>query len=556
LTRHRFPIIAYGFDMQPAPPSTLAGTDAGVKRAARRRAAWLDALLVFAIAFAYLRLLPDCFNLFDEGVLADAAERLHRGEILYRDIFTYWNPGGFWIAAGLFGIGGTTVQTLRLSLSVFGAASAVAVWRLARDHADRTLAVLAGLAGPLVCYPVWWMASAHWYSTFAAIAATLMMRRAMQPRAGELVILITGLLCGVTFAILQPVGILMATGVAAAFIWDGAWCLSRRALRRRISVFAAGALAPVVAMYVYFAAHSALHAMVYDTIGWTAGPFRASHHVGYGVIPFGVAADPALRVTRTVLMITPPSVCALALFLTAAAYVRGSVQQRERNLFALSAATSALLISNFYLPDLVHLAFAAPLSFAVLAAVLGRTETARRGQLLARIATAVLGVFILSVGVAAVARLRECDLEISTAGGRFTVVPELVDDMREAFAFLAQLPADEPLFVYPYGPGYNFLSAHPNPTPYEYLFPNLPGANTDRQLAEAAAALEQKQVRYILLSPLWGRGMLSRYDTAVERYIREHYHIALEFPRTVIMERDAPGREGTKIPGTASQALT
>ena len=41
-----------------------------------RRTNWLDGLLVFALSCAYLWLLPDCFQIADEGVVADTAERL------------------------------------------------------------------------------------------------------------------------------------------------------------------------------------------------------------------------------------------------------------------------------------------------------------------------------------------------------------------------------------------------------------------------------------------------------------------------------------------------
>ena len=136
-----------------------------------RRANWLDGLLVFALSCAYLWLLPDSFQFFDEGIVADTAERLYRGEILYRDIFAYWNPGGFWLCAAVFHIAGVSVASLRISLLLFGAAAAVGVWHLARDHCGRPLAILAGLAAPLVCYPIWWMASPHWYSAFTALAA-------------------------------------------------------------------------------------------------------------------------------------------------------------------------------------------------------------------------------------------------------------------------------------------------------------------------------------------------------------------------------------------------
>ena len=124
---------------------------------------WIDALAVLALSLAYLSLLPDCFSVFDEGILAETSARIYGGELLYRDFFGYWNPGGFWLNAALFHVGGVSVQTLRIPLSIMGAVAAVGVWRLARDHSPRIPAVLAGPTAtdfrriaeqePLGCWP-------------------------------------------------------------------------------------------------------------------------------------------------------------------------------------------------------------------------------------------------------------------------------------------------------------------------------------------------------------------------------------------------------------------
>jgi hypothetical protein len=59
----------------------------------------------------------------------------------------------------------------------------------------------------------------------------------------------------------------------------------------------------------------------------------------------------------------------------------------------------------------------------------------------------------------------------------------------------AKVPPGEIMFVYPYLPLYNYLTATRNPTRYEYF---QPGMNTLEQAQEILADLRSKQVAYVL----------------------------------------------------------
>ena len=516
-----------------------------------KRNTWIDALLVLGLSLAYLRLLPDCFSAFDEGLLADPAERVYRGEMLHRDIQPYWNPGSFWLCAALFHIGGVNVATLRISLALFGAAAAVGVWRLARDHCGRTLAILAGLAAPLVCFPIWWMASPHWYSTFTTIAAAVALRSCFGERATPRAIVVTGALCGITFVMLQPVGALAFAAVCGALVWDRAWIASRAAALEAALLLGIGALIPVAAMYAYFAAHGLLGEMFYDTILWNLSHYGPNYSVPYGGGGMAPPKDLPSRITRLVLMIVPPSSYLLAFAVAGWRYLRRTALQADRRLFALVAVGVGLLASNYYYPDLVHLAFAAPPAFAVLAALAASSGAIQGRRILLHVATAGL---LAAVAIAGVGSLRQqrlrCDVEISTPRGKIATSTGFVDHLQAVFAFFAEpVSRGEQFYVYPYGPGYNFLVGQPNPTPRGSIFPNVPGLNTDTQAANVAAALEKKQVRYVMLIGfLFGYEGLERYDTPLERYIRSHYRLVKELPMARILERTPPASPAGSAP--------
>jgi len=531
-------------------PRTTATPVAG-SRSRTERMAWLDALLVLGLSFAFLRLLPDSFSVYDEGTLADTAERVYRGEVLYRDVFAYWNPGGFWLGALLFKLAGVSVQTLRISLAVFGAAAAVGVWRLARDHTGRILAVLAGLCAPLVCYPVWYEASSHWYSTFTGIAAAVALTRCFSGRHMSLAVFTTGVLCAITFIMLQPVGAFLSAAIGIALVWDGAWALAPRAAAKRLALLAFGALVPIAAMYGYFAFKGALGAMLYDTILFNLHNYRSTLHADYGYSGPWPRADRPFLLTRKSLMLVPPSAYLLALALAVARYVRGKFVEEDRRLLALAATGAGLLASNYYYPDAVHLAFAAPPAFATLAVLLARLGSTRWGRLPEHAGSTLLLLLLLFAGAGYLRHYRsQYTAEFRTPRGTIAVPPVLVPHFQEVFAYFeGHLPRGNPFYVYPYGAGYNFLFVRPNPTRYAAVFPNVPGLTTEQDLAEVVSALEHKQVRYILVNPiLYGRGFLERNNTILERYIRRYYHVAKDTPpSSLFLERDSPGNRGEKI---------
>ena len=88
--------------------------------AGRRRAT-----LVFLAALAYFLLFHRTgFFLQDEGVLAYQALRVSQGQLPYRDFQTAYPPGGYYLHALLFKLGGPSLPLLRVAGSVACAATA------------------------------------------------------------------------------------------------------------------------------------------------------------------------------------------------------------------------------------------------------------------------------------------------------------------------------------------------------------------------------------------------------------------------------------------------
>ena len=502
------------------------------------RSVWLDGLLVFVLAYGFLALLPDCFDLFDEALVASISERLLGGEVLYRDLFIYWTPGVFWFQQWVFEIAGVSVAAVRIPFLLCAALISVGVWRLCAGQCARTTAILAGLGTPLVCIPVWWMSSPHWYATLASVLATLGVWGCLAPGPHVVRLLLSGALCGISFLLLQPVGAAISCALGFALVWDRFWLASPREAAQQLGLLALGALLPILGTLGYFTWKAALAAMFYDTFLWNFRNFAPSMEIEYGSAVW-MPIDLAFRWTRFFLMGLPPLLALSALWLSGSRYLSGTPDPRDRQLFVLAAFAAALLVSNSYYPDVVHLAFGAPPAFALLGALGSRIGTLESSDSLKRAGAGFFLLFLLFVGSATYERKHtQCDTEVTTRRGIVTMGAQLAPDFEKLFAFLdEELGPQESFYVYPYGPGLNFLSGHPNAVPLEGVIPHKPGYFSESQLASVVAALEEEEIPLVVLSHVFGPDYLYRHRTEVERYIRNNYRHGPRFGQMRVLKR-------------------
>src|SRR5437773_11733427 len=101
-------------------------------------------LLIFASCFAYLCIFRHYSTLEpDEGIVLRGAERILAGQIPYRDFFSFYTPGSFYLLAGLFRIFGDSFAVARISLALVGAICSVLTYVLARRVCSREIALFA-----------------------------------------------------------------------------------------------------------------------------------------------------------------------------------------------------------------------------------------------------------------------------------------------------------------------------------------------------------------------------------------------------------------------------
>src|ERR1700747_3708869 len=83
---------------------------------------WI-ALVIFLLSFSYLCI----FRRYswvdpDEGIILQGAQRILDGQVLYRDFFSFFTPGSYYLVALVFRVFGDSYLVAHTALALLGAA--------------------------------------------------------------------------------------------------------------------------------------------------------------------------------------------------------------------------------------------------------------------------------------------------------------------------------------------------------------------------------------------------------------------------------------------------
>src|SRR5579863_4527153 len=129
-------------------------------------------VLVFLLSFFYLYLFRRYTAMDpDEGIILQGAERILHGEVLYRDFFSYFTPGSYYLIAVLFKLFGSSIIVARNALVFLGSILSVLTYLLARRAVSRWVALVTGALSTLTCLPYRFLVLHNWDSTLWACLA-------------------------------------------------------------------------------------------------------------------------------------------------------------------------------------------------------------------------------------------------------------------------------------------------------------------------------------------------------------------------------------------------
>ena len=445
----------------------------------------------------------------DEGIILQGATRILRGELPYRDFFSFYTPGSYYWNALCLKIFNDSIMVSRTVLVAYGVIFSVLTFVLARymGSSRRASAFISGLL--LICaLPARFVVIHSWDTTMAAFlalfCAVLFLRR-----PNHWLAMLTGLFTALAILFNQARGMGFLLGLALAFplLWRN---LKRREMRAaHFITMATTIVLPLVMTVAFFALHGAFRAMV-DCLLWPLHHYSAANHLPYGYITMSTASWNELfshapwqeRAMHYFILSPIVLICALPVFTVLVALwcvlSRRDDLDRERVSVAILCGAvifGSLLSTLVARPDFLHITFVAPLFFFLLPWIFADWAAPFRSlRKLEPLVVVYMIIAFAAYGLTLVWPQRNSGVLLETRRG--TVRTSSPD---AAVSFIQEnFPPGSKLLVHPYLPLYSFLTRTSSPLYYDYL---QAGMHTRKQFQEAATQLAQLRPESVLFEP-------------------------------------------------------
>ena len=500
-------------------------------------------VLLFVVSFAYLAAFRHYSSLEpDEGIVLQGAERIMRGEVPYRDFFSFYTPGSFYFVAFLFRFLGDSLVVARMSLAVAGAVCSVITYLLARRVCSRSVALFAAGLTTAAGFAYRFLVLHNWYSTLLACLAVYAAIRSLESNK-TFWAFATGCFASLTVLVEQSKGTGLCLGLAlglASLRIAGRQPVFRRS---EVASILAGFFLPILGVCAYFGAERSLAIMLQDSL-WPLLHYTQANRVPYGWQNWSDNARQTIfhtgplgiRVLK-ILAVSPGFFVPVLPLVGIGLFGYWAIQMRRRKIapghcsyyVLISAVLSGLLFSVVIVrADIIHFMYLAPLWFVLLAWVLGSSHL--QSHALTKIRPYLIAYVSVAFGMMALAVLLTVTgarNRIETRRGSITTgEKDTVIDYVQAHVVPGQ-----GLLVYPYLPLYNYLTATRSPSPYDYF---QPGMNTIEQTQRIIISLRSHQVRAVVFEPWFsnkfsnswpGTPLTAIANDPVADYIVRNYHV-------------------------------
>jgi 4-amino-4-deoxy-L-arabinose transferase-like glycosyltransferase len=481
----------------------------------------LPPTLIFGVSLLYLWLFRHYSSMDpDEGIVLQGAERILRGEVPYRDFFSFYTPGSFYLVAGLFKIFGDSFVVARSSIAVVGAGTTVLTYLLARRVCPRRIALLAAGLSATSGVAYRFMVLHNWYATFFACLAVYAAVRLLESGTATWAFA-AGSFAAFTTLIEQSKGAGLCIGLVVGYI---VLRFLGRLEALRIATAVLGFIWPWLILLFYFGSRQALGVMWQNWL-WPLQHYTTANHVFYGSQSWPIHfsnsilhTGPWWTIPWKYLAITPGFVVPVVPLIAIAWLAYSSVQlhkgdnsqtsQTRQYYVLLSAILSGLLLGVVLVrPDINHFMYLSPLWYVLLAWIMGAGDV--RSQLLQTLRpylVAYVGIAFGLMGLALLLTMNAASDQIHTRRG--TVVTSGNDSVIDYIqAHVA--PGDE-LLVYPYLPLYNYLTKTHSRARVDFF---QSGMNTPQQAQEIIDSLKSHPNQAVLFEPGFGGKFASSWPS-------------------------------------------
>ncbi|MDF1581259.1 MAG: hypothetical protein P1P74_10865 [Desulfuromonadales bacterium] len=484
-------------------------------------------------------------SLGDEGVIAQSALRIIRGEIPFKDFFTGLAPGeSYWIAI-FFKIFGVSFITLRLSAFVSMAISLIAsvliLKRLKIDSFNSYLLLISFAA--FFGGPYWFIASHHWLSLAFCLMSLFLLLKDGHGISCKVQYYFSGVTAGCAAFTLQHKGLLWIFFATVAILY-----LSQARERVRLYFFWYGVLSFLLPFIIYFSFMVGFYEVFYDLFIYNLLHYNTiSAHRGATIFSdlllnfkninsfdnfiftpsavFKLLIWNVGYVGRVVIHFLPVFSVFLLVKVWRSNFLRENVNTSLLVFFFL-----AIYLSSFHRIHETTLVYSAVSGLLLLVYL----RTLMRKGLFEKAVSTVISFmlvvfFITATGFSMLAFFSQ-QTSVSTPMGEmhFSYENE-ARDFREITDFLSErVRLGEQFFAYRYLAFFYFsLNAH-NPTPYDILVYPI---NTQEQLTKAEDLLDENMCRWVL----WDYSPL--FLTSLGKYIAQNYNIYIKNASFALLER-------------------
>jgi 4-amino-4-deoxy-L-arabinose transferase-like glycosyltransferase len=471
------------------------------------------AILLFVFTLAYLCLFRRYTTMEpDEGIILQGAQRILQGQVLYRDFFSFFTPGSYYLLALLFKIFGSSVLVARTALVFLGGVYSFVNYFLARRVCSRGSALMVAGLVTLTTLPYRFLVLHNWDSTlWTCLALYCAVRLLESPRwkwafgAGSF--------ASLTFLFEQSKGAGLIFGLCVGL--TAVALINREKMNRekpllygaQLTGLALGLAWPFVVTLAYFGAQHGLSPMLADWF-WPLQHYSVANRVPYGYQnwsdstrhllfgtgPLSMRFLKVLAISPCFLIpVLPPIALGLLVYWIVQLWRQRAPQAKFASYVVLSAALSGLLLSVVIVrADIIHFMYLQPLFCLTLAWIFdGRDIPGRVFKVVSPFLNAYLVIAFVAFSMPLLMRAVRAPYQMETRRG---VVTMPANDTVVEFV-QAHVAPGETILVYPYLPLYYYLTETYSPTRYEYF---QPGMNTHEQSQEMVAQLASGRVRWVV----------------------------------------------------------
>jgi 4-amino-4-deoxy-L-arabinose transferase-like glycosyltransferase len=514
------------------------------------------ALVIFLLSFLYLCLFRRYSGIDpDEGIILQGAQRILDGQVLYRDFFSFFTPGSYYLFALVFRVFGDSYLVAHAALALIGAALSPITYLLARRVCSRQASLLVTGLMTVTAVPWRFVVIHNWDSTFWACLALYCAVRLLESPSVRWAFAAASL-TSMTALFEQSKGAGLLLGLGTGFLIVIFRSQQSKLFRRdQVIAIALGLVWPFIITIVYFASRHALSTMLSS---WF---WPLQHYSGANRVPYAYdnmtgesrhkifdTASPGMRLFAMLVFSARRWIPYLPLFgaalLMRLAFRkgRGVSSGPEWAYYVLVSATMSGLLLSIVIAraDYLHFLYLQPIFFLALAWLLdGRSIRTRFFTRVAPVVGFCLSMSLLAVAAQVLFQGRTDHSVVTRRGDIGVQRPDTVIGYVQD-----HVAAGERMLVYPYQSTYYYLTETYSPTRFDFY---QPGMHTEQQLQEMLAEFSAHPTRVVLYEPGFADHMLEAWpntpasafsrDALAEYIMREYRGCTSLGPQILFMVR-------------------